>query len=150
MKSKSWSKYFFTIILILVIAFGGQYVLNGIIRNAKQNLNYNVYYHNIMMIIFYGAIGRVLGLDHLIKETKKEGPWVINISKLIFMGIPSLYFSLAICIVYINNQFIQNVIAYPIRILSSNSTNFISIFQLILGYSIIISFNKKMNKCDNT
>lgn len=59
------------------------------------------------------------------------------------MGIPSLYFSLSILIYYINSQFVRDILSYPIGILLNNSANFISVFQLILGYSIITSFYKK-------
>ena len=150
MKAKSWSKYFLIIILILVMVFWGQYVLDGITRNSQKTYNINPYFYNMVMIIFYGSIGLLLGLEHLIQEIKKEGTWVINIPKLILMGIPSLYFSLGIFLYGSRNQFVREVIAYPIGILLNNSTNFIFVLQLIFGYSIITSFYKKMKKGDNS
>lgn len=146
MNYKSWLKYFFIIILILVIVFWGSHVFDVFISNAKKNFDTNIYLQNIIMIIFYGGIGMVLGLEHLIQEIKKEGTWVINLPKLTFIGIPSLYFSFALCIYYSNNQFVHNIIAYPIGILITNSTTFLSVFQLILGYSIITSFYKSIDK----
>jgi len=135
--------YFFIIILILVMVFWGQYVFESIRRNVQETYNVNPYFQNIIMLIFYGGIGLILGLEHLIQEIKKQGKWVINIPKLVLMGIPSLYFSLSILIYYINSQFVRDILSYPIGILLNNSPNFISVFQLILGYSIITSFYKE-------
>lgn len=143
MNSKSWLKYFFIIILILVMVFWGQYVFESIRRNIEETLNVNPYFQNIIMLVFYGGIGLILGLEHLIQEIRKQGKWVINIPKLVFLGIPSLYFSLAIFIYYSNSPFLRDVLSYPIGILLTGNANFISIFQLILGYSVITSFYKK-------
>ena len=150
MKLKSWSKYFIIIVLILLMAFWGQYIFVGIRKNAIKTFENNIYLNNILMIIFYGGIGFLLGLEHLIEEIKKEGVWQINIPKLVLMGIPSLYFSLYIFIYCSSNQFVQAVLGYPIGILSKGSASFIAVFQLILGYSIITSFYKKKNKCENS
>lgn len=146
MNAKSWLKYFFIIILILVMVFLGQYVFESIRRNVQETYNINPYFQNIIMLIFYGGIGLLLGLEHLIQEIKKQGKWVVNIPKLVLMGIPSLYFSLSIFIYYSSSQFVREVLSYPTGILLNNGGNFISVFQLILGYSIITSFYKKNEK----
>ncbi|HEY5535244.1 MAG TPA: hypothetical protein VIL99_09965 [Ignavibacteria bacterium] len=147
MKNKSWLKYFFIILIILFIVFTGQHVFDVIEKNAQETFNSNPYIQNILAIIFYGGIGLMLGLEHLITEIKKEGTWVINIPKLLLMGIPSLYFSLYVFI-YFGSEFVQAILAYPIRILltTTSNQNFISIFPLILGYSIITSFYKKIDR----
>ena len=150
MKSKSWLNYFLFIILILVMVFWGRNVFDGFRINAKKFYDINYFFQNITMVFFYGGIGLILGLEHLIQEIKKEGTWVINIPKLILMGIPSLYFSLAILMYFSSNYFVRNVLGYPIIFLLNDSINFISVFQLTLGYSIITSFNKKMKNCDNS
>lgn len=140
---KSWAKYFLIILLILLMVFGGQHVFDDIRTNAQKTYNFNPFLQNILMIIFYGGIGLLMGLEHLIQEIKKEGTWEINIPKLVLIGIPSLYFSIASFVYYNTSQFVRDILSYPISILMKNSTNFISVFQLILGYSIITSFNKK-------
>lgn len=145
MKKKSWLEYFFIILLIFLMVFGGKHILDGIRINAQKTYNSNPYFQYSLISIFYVAIGLILGLDHLIKEIKKEGKWVINIPKLVLMGIPSLYLSLSIFIYYSNNQFVRNLSSYPMAILST-CINFISVFQLIFGYSIITSFYKKMSR----
>ncbi|MBW9171693.1 hypothetical protein K2F43_10765 [Clostridium estertheticum] len=144
MKEKSWLKYFFIILIILFIVFSGQHILDGINRNAQETYNTHPYLQNILMIIFYGGIGLLLGLEHLIHEIKKEGTWIINVPKFLLMGLPSLYFSLAVFIYYSSNQLVRNI-SYPIGILITSNQSFIWVFPLILGYSIITSFYKKID-----
>ncbi|MCB2358771.1 hypothetical protein [Clostridium estertheticum] len=144
MKEKSWLKYFFIILIILFIVFSGQHILESINRNAQETYNTHPYLQNILMIIFYGGIGLLLGLEHLIHEIKKEGTWIMNVPKFLLMGLPSLYFSLAVFIYYSSNQLVRNI-SYPISILITSNQSFIWVFQLILGHSIITSFYKKID-----
>jgi hypothetical protein len=90
------------------------------------------------MIIFYGGIGLLLGLEHLICEIRKEGTWIINLPKVVLMVIPSLYFSLAMFIYYNN----ITVLSFSIGVLIEGGSGFIHAFQIILGHSIITSFYK--------
>lgn len=146
MKIKLWSKYFIYIVLIIVVVFLGQHVIESVKKYAEATFDINLYFQNALMIIFYGGIGLLLGLEHLVYEMKKEGKWKINFPKLVLMGIPSLYFSLAFFLYYSNNQFVQNILSYPITLLLNTSTSFLSVFQLIFGYSIITSFYKYNGK----
>lgn len=145
MKEK-WLKYLFIIISIIIMTYWRHHFFVSISRNARETFNYNPYLQNIISLFFYGSIGLLLGLEHLIKELKKEGKWVINISKIVLLGVPALYFSLSIFVFY-NNLPLNNLWSQPISILLRNNgnSNFIVIFQVILGHTIITSFNK-----DNT
>jgi hypothetical protein len=138
MKIKSWSKYFIYMCLILIVVFWGQHVFGVYKQNVQKTFNFNPYYPNVLMIVFYGSIGLLLGLEHLICEIKKEGTWIINLPKIVLMTLPSLYFSLSIFIYYNNITFLS----FPIKVLIEDGTNFINAFQIILGYSIITSFYK--------
>lgn len=143
MKFKSWLKYFIYILLIIFITFLVQPIMISARVNAQATGN--PYYTNVVTLIFYIVLGLILGLEHLFYENKKEGIWAFNLPKIVLMGLPSLYFSLAhFCIFYIDNQFLQNTLLYPEGILLRGSTIFIPAFQLILGYSIITSFYKKV------
>ena len=142
MKIKSWSKYFIYMCFILLMVFWGQHVFQVIERDRVKLFIFPYLYFSAMTIIFYGSIGLILGLEHLICEIKKEGTWKINLPKIILMGLPSLYFSLAYIIYYSNFTFMRNILEYPILKLMENYSGFLSLFPLILGYLIITSFYK--------
>ena len=71
-KAKTWSSYIVYICLILLIVFGGQYVFKAIELNARATYNTHPYLTNTLMIVFYGGIGILLGLEYFLNEAKKE------------------------------------------------------------------------------
>jgi hypothetical protein len=116
------------------------------IKTYSIRLSINFYLISIKMLINIG-IGIMLGLEHLIKEIRKDGTWKINLPKIVLVGLPSLYFSFSYFLVYSNNlQFKQNIITYPLTKLMIYGTGFVSLFQLILGYVVITSFYKFIKK----
>ncbi len=94
MKEKSWLKYFFISILIVLVVFCSDYVFDKIF-NFQWTIN-----PFIISIVFYISIGLLLGLEHVVQETNKMGSWRINIAKLVLLGIPSLYFSFDVFIYF--------------------------------------------------
>jgi hypothetical protein len=142
-KDKEWLQNFIVILLILVMVFGGQYVLEGMREKAASTYQINIYLHCFINFFFYGGIGVLLGLEHFIKEKKKDGKWSLNRPKLVLIGIPSLYFSAAILLFY--NSLISNTfLAYPIGVLfNNNGSHFLAVFNVVFGYTIITSFYKK-------
>lgn len=146
MKMKSWVKYFIYIFLILVIVFRGQHVFQVIEKNREKSFNPQYYYTSTMTIIFYGTLGLILGLEHFICEIKKEGKWKFNLPKIVLMGLPSLYFSLFYFILISNLHFLRDMLTYPIIVLLGNYSGFISVFPLILGYTLITSLYKQNEK----
>jgi len=147
MKVKSWLRYFICIFIIIILIFLCQQI-SGLINRSAQTYNFLPHYAFIK-IIFYLVVSFLLGTEHLIGEMKKEGSWSINLPKLIIMGLPSLYFSLAVFTFYCGTEFMWNVFLYLMNYLNVNGTNFISVFPLVLGYSIITSFYKTrdINAC---
>lgn len=139
MKSKLWVKYFVYISLIFIIVFA-----EGHFSNVVKNDYYRGYNPFMVMFTFYVGLGVILGLKRLIIEMKKDGTWEINLPKLVLIGVPSLYFSFAIFIYY--NNFLPTLVSFPIELLMGSSWNFMSIFQLILGYTIITSFSRTNTK----
>ena len=107
---------------------------------------FNYSYIVIRILIGY-SIGAILGFDHFIGEIRKEGKWRFSLSKVIILGLPSLYISLTYVFFYsnVNVHFLQNIIAYPLLSLLRYSPDSVSFFQLIFGYTIITSFNKTVN-----
>lgn len=83
-------------------------------------------------------VGLLLGFEYFINERRKVGSWKITLPKLILLGLPSLFFSLTHLIALINNTFIQD----KLLIFSRLGTNFIPVFQIILGYTAITCLYK--------
>ncbi len=138
---KPWVKYLVYISLLVLIAFLGSYIA----RTIEANDHYPVLI-NTLWIVFYGAMGLILGSEHLLRELKKDGIWKINLPKIIVMGVPSLYISLSSLIYY--NYFINTFLpslVFPIRVMLRGNFDFLNIFQLLLGYIISTSFYKYNN-----
>lgn len=136
MKNKIWIKYFIYALFIFCLIFLDGYIARQQALYQKENFNLSITYLIISMFIKI-SIGLILGFEYIINEYKKEGSWNINLPKLIFLVIPSLYFSTS----YFFYEFNQSL-AYPIFLFMKNSFGFIYISQLIFGFSIITSFYK--------
>lgn len=86
-------------------------------------------------------IGVAIGLEAFVKEMQKKGSWRVNLPKL-FIVIPSLVISLYHPITMLNIKPI-NQIFLSVYLSASNGDTFISIFQIILGYSLITLMYKE-------
>lgn len=141
MNIKSWLKYLFYIILIFAVIFLREYVGGLFTANYKQayRINFSLITINMLIVV---SIGILLGLEHIISETRKEGTWKINSPKIILLGLTSLYFSLTSFLIFSNIQFVQKIIAFPLYKLLKYGSGYVPLFQLILGYVIITSFYK--------
>jgi hypothetical protein len=145
MKIKMWLKYFVYIVLILVLLYIRDYIVYQSQSYSKMNFRFNINYI-ILIAIINMLIGISFGLQYLFNEYKKIGRWKINFPKIILMGIPTFYFSISYFLLYSKNQFINNIIAYPIFRLMHSGSGFITIFQIIFGYIIITSFFKHIKE----
>ncbi|MPW26985.1 hypothetical protein GC105_14465 [Alkalibaculum sp. M08DMB] len=132
MKLRSWLKYFVYISIILLIVYAENYGLQYVKSHMTGGFNLH-----IIMSFLHIVIGVILGLDHLVKEIKKQGVWKINFPKLILIGIPSLYFTLSF---YIYGYL--SAISLPINTLLGGDTGFMTVFRIVLGHTIITSFYK--------
>lgn len=128
MKSKEWLKYLVYILILFGLIFVNWFVINPILEEGYYRQSIAPYYYLIPAVINIG-IGFILGLDHFLYERKRVGVWKINLPKIIFMGIPSLYFSFS--------AFITG------KLLIGVSTTYMALFQLILGFTIITVFYKQ-------
>lgn len=140
MKAKSWLKYLiFMIVLFLLIAlwdYVGVITKKYFIDRFQMNYTYVVF-----QVIIGVCIGAYLGIENFISERRKKGTWKIKLPKLILIGLPSLYFAVSNIMVYGNNT-ILHMIAQPLLSLLVNGSGYITVFQLILGYTVITSFYK--------
>ena len=145
MKIKFWSRYLVYIILLFVMIYLREYIGSRCRAYAAREFSNNFYLITINVLITVG-IGLLLGIEHLNDEIKKDGTWKINLPKIILVGFPSLYFSFSYVLLYCNNPFLQNIIAYPSLKLLVYGAGYLPLFQLILGYVFITSFYKYIKK----
>lgn len=138
MNKKSWLKFFIYILLVLIILKLGNSIYKAIGVDGPDPFAYN-----ILCIIIYGSIGVILGFECFLRELKKDGKWKVNIPKLILLGLPSLYFSMS-TFIYLNGVLhtVMPFLSSPIVEAARGKMDVISIFQLILGYTIITGFYK--------
>ena len=139
MRKKSWAKYAIYILLISVLIFAKEYVIGKLEYSYKRAWGGNGSYILLITIpfIFNLVIGMFIGIDHFIKEIKKAGTWKINLPKIVLVGLPSLFFSLTYHFEWINN-FVQNKLLRSATL----GTNFIPVFQIVLGYVFITCLYK--------
>lgn len=143
MKLKTWLKYLAYIAIIFILMYLKAYITSPLIEEQRRTFKITPYYF-LIPLIFNAAIGVVLGLDHFFTELKTKGTWRINLPQLIFMGLPSLYFSISIILAFTSNELSKSILFYPATILIfKDNTTFITIFQLILGYALISCFYKQ-------
>lgn len=148
MKIKSWIKYIFYVAVILVLVLVKGYLTRQL---SEAYFRFRIEFYQLVIISLINiGIGLVLGLEHLISELSKGGPLKINIPKVVFMGIPSLYFSLTYLLCSSKIYFVQRILAYPAyHLLIKYGDDFVPIFQLIFGYILITSFYKRSERTLN-
>lgn len=140
MKKNNWGIYFFYGIVLVGYAVLSNKVL--VLANKQREETFQILPSMLWVTLVFIGLGVLLGLEKIISESKKNGIWKINLPKLIFLGIPSLYFSLGLFLYYSSSSFIRETIAYPLNYFLDNNINVLSLFQVILGYVIISSFIK--------
>jgi hypothetical protein len=141
MKALSWLKYFVYLLLIVLILW-----VQGVVQTVYQNDYSKTYQMNYVLYALYVSmpviVGAVIGLEALIRERAKAGKWKLNLPKLILIVLPSLYAYSFYFIVLLNNETIYNIFIDPFIKFFGNSAAFITILQLLLGYSLITIMHK--------
>lgn len=140
MRKKYWLSYFvYAVVLVYYIIFSDK-ILENIIKQSQRTFDMLPYM--IGSSIAFVILGVLLGLDKVLVERKKVGKWKVNLTKVLFLGIPSLYFSISIFISLCPIDFIRQILSYPISGLLKSDMNFIKAFQVVLGFTISTSFIK--------
>ena len=114
MKNNNWLKYLlYAVILICYITFSDKIITS--LMNHTQT-TYSPFLYILGSMIIFIVLGLLLGLESFISEMKKEGKWRINAPKVVFLGLPSLYFSVGTFIYfYCPIEFVQVNLCYPLR-----------------------------------
>ncbi|WP_315122125.1 hypothetical protein [uncultured Clostridium sp.] len=141
MKNKNWEIYIVYSTLITVFIFLCNYITQKLTLQYRVDFSMSQYLIMGLPLIINFCFGFILGLEHLVKEIKKEGVRKLNIPKSIFIGIPSLYFSLTLFIYYSNISHFPFRLR-PLEILATSRNNLTNLFQILLGYTTITSFYK--------
>lgn len=76
------------------------------------------------------ALGAAFGLEYILRECKKQGKWKVNLPKIMSIGLLSLIFSLV--------QIFDFTAYFFLMSIHINA----NVFQMLLGYIIISSFEK--------
>lgn len=138
MSAKQAVKYFtFTITsfgYILIASYG----LNVLKQIGQRNFNYTSYwmFHFFAYVLFGVLLAIFSFLD---TQLNRNGKWMVNIEKLIFIGIPAFFFACSYLIYY---QIIYLPILIGIMNIIIHYGAFIEIMQVIFGYILISSFYK--------
>ncbi|WP_077215209.1 hypothetical protein [Bacillus dakarensis] len=116
---------------IILLIFSGE--IYSYFQGIQQD-TYKLVPWSIYATLTYIPIGIYLGLPKLLKEKKKAGKWKINFQKLLFIGLPILYF-----VFYWYFPF-----SYPIpEFLVHTNIIFRHGGTIIVGYILIDSFIKE-------
>ncbi len=148
MRKMIWLKYCIYSLLLIVLIFLKEYVTGKYKFSLARTWGGGSRYILFITVpsIFNLVIGLFLGIEHFIVEFKKTGTWKINLPKLLLIGLPSLFFSLTNYVALINNPFVQSkLLRY-----ATLGTDFIPVFQIVLGYVFISCLYKNYVKSGDT
>ncbi|WMJ81019.1 hypothetical protein RBU49_01835 [Clostridium sp. MB40-C1] len=138
MKNNSCIKNIIYLILIVVLFTVGVLLLTNYKFQLQRTFEHNLVYITFIIIIFFGGIGIVLGLDNHNVLLKKEGTLKVDKPKLLILGIPSFIFSTAYIWGYLGlGNIIPNIFLYLIE-----NDYIVVISSIILGYTVTSSFYK--------
>jgi|GEM_PF-764928 hypothetical protein len=139
MKALSWLKYFVYFLLVVLFIWVKGPLETLFQNNSASKVNYFLYSLVVLYPIVFGVI---FGLEAFINERARIGKWKLNLPKLILIIIPSLYVSALYFIALIPNQKVSDIFIAPMLKLFGTSGYFITIFQILLGYSLMTLFFK--------
>lgn len=141
MRKKTLLKYCIFILLFTLILFIKEYTIEKLDYMYMRAFGTAFSYICLITILFVLniIIGLLFGLDRLTAERKKSGKWKIDIPRIIILGLPSLFFSLSYYIALLNIE-IFTLILY--------GTDYIPIFQILLGYVLITCLYKDSSELE--
>ncbi|MCI7083447.1 MAG: hypothetical protein MR938_01880 [Tenericutes bacterium] len=124
----------FLILISICFSLGVFFIISHNLK-AKYSYGYNIFYLTAIIIIFFGAIGAILGINNKNISSKNISKVRLNKSKLLLLGLPSLIFSLSYIWLYLG-------IFRAIPILYSYITEInylVIISSIVLGNTLVSS-----------
>jgi hypothetical protein len=137
---KDWIIYFIYGSILLLYIFISNKLLIELDNIAKST--YNITPVMVVSIFLFIIFGMLLGASCLFKEVKKQGVWKINVGKLVFLAIPSLYVVLSLFILWFKIDWLSFLISKQLMIYIMNSSIIGSTLEILLGYALISSLYK--------
>ena len=124
------------------VLFGFLLLSQHVVKEFRRiaSITYNTYPYIYVSIISSILIGVLIGLEMLLREARKRGTWKIHAEKLLFLGLPSFYFTFNSLI---SLPFFPHQVSLPSLPYINPETT--PIAAIILGYTIGTSFYKKIN-----
>lgn len=122
-------KYLLYAAAVIVYLLAAQYLVEVLQKNAAAT--FEPFWYITVHYTVYLILGAALGIEHIIYNRKKKGPWKFNYAKLLLAGLPILIFNLTIFLY----QYQLPVYLVNLR--------YIEVTTLILGYLIATCFYKE-------
>lgn len=138
MKNK-WGKSL-TQLVVLVIYFIIAIAFKGLVNELKTDDSWanHTYLLVIFDFCFYASFGIILGIINFVvgKRRKRKA----NVSKVILLLIPSLFFGLSMLFYFSTDIFANNSILESIVMKATLQWNIVFIYQILFGYLLVYSF----------
>ncbi len=126
-------------LLYAVLLFGYLFLASYL---AMALARYNSIHFNITWLIVlavpvsYIVFGCLLGLDHLVRQTRKSGAWSVAAVRFYFLGTPALFTSFYFLALFFGPVRVPTLPAWLPQ-------QFFNIAAVVFGYVLITSFHKK-------
>lgn len=134
----------FNVILMTVILFGfligGNIGVSIALRYAQTHYGFSNLIPSILYIVVPLIGGIILGLEQLLRNRVLATTWKVNWLRLLYLGIPSLFFA-----TYILFCFMFGLKLPPLKITTEflREPAFICLNAFILGYIVLTSLYKE-------
>lgn len=142
MKNKNYIGNFIYFILIAILLACGTSLLSNHYTEAQRTFEYSLFYITIIIVIFFGGIGVVLGLSNVNFSVKKIKELKLDRSRLLLLVLPSFIISMThiwALLGLLDN--LSTIYSYIIK-----NQYIIIISSIILGNSIVSSIYIEKNE----
>jgi hypothetical protein len=128
--------YLLYAVLLFGYLFGVNYLFLTLTRYNARHFSIG-WLITLAVPVSYIIFGCLLGLDRLVRQARKDGVWSVDTVRLIFLGLPALYFSFYLLLYFAYH------IGKPVLPAWSLSQQFVAIAAVVFGFVLITSFHKK-------